>query len=345
MMFNVHTDAQNHLQGYIVPNGFSTPARIRVTGNSQRLYEGGCHEVVNDLIRIGRHGTGLTSFVLDEMLIPGLAEIKDLTILDGDTGMLIFRRNRPDHDLQKRVFRLETTLATTSPYADTLMPRFAYGLRDVHLYGQETVSQLFNLNHYPSMYFEGRIHIRAHQRYLTDQFLSLVSVADPFTALAMKIDCLGHLDQHVINQLEEREYAAFLPLAGLFDGVAINRPDAVRRRLKQAPKDIMAALESPLVGLLTGNTPGQGGSRSDLSAALDVLSAFDIVLLAENAPRGQAAFAAALGLPPDLVPRTEIPIRVQALADTLRDLPVLEAALENDLIAYHCVVQADLATS
>ncbi|MEO0372901.1 MAG: hypothetical protein AAF231_15705, partial [Pseudomonadota bacterium] len=299
-----------------------------------------CDEVIHDLVRIGRHETGLTSFSLNESHVFDLASARDLSIHDAETGFLIYRRNLPDTYLQKRFFRLETTQAVASAYAPALLPYFAYGMPDVQLYGHETISQLFNLPQYASMFFEGRVHITAHLKYLNDQFLSAVSVVDPFVALAFSIDFLGHDDHLVLRQLEEREYGTLLPLAGFFDGVALNQPEAVRKHMKAAPQDILMGLESPLVGLLTGHTPGVGGARGAIPKALDTLSMFDMVLFGHDTTGSHRLLASALGVHETLLPQIIVPPHVQAIADALRDVPVLEAALENDLIVYHCLEQA-----
>lgn len=340
MMFSVHTETSNSLQGYLVPDSFSGLARIRVICDGYTVYQGPCDEVVPHLVRMGRHETGMTSFTLDRARVPDLAHVRDLWIHDAETGFLIYRRNLPDTYLQKRFFRMETTLATASPYAQSLLPYFAYGLSDVQVYGHETISQLFNLPQYPSMFFEGRVYISAHQKYLNDQFFSAISVVDPFVALAFSIDVLGHDDQTVLSQLEEREYASLVPLAGYFDGIEIDRPEAVRHHMKIAPQDILMGLESPLVGLLTGHTPGVGGARSAIPNALNVLSMFDLVMFGHDAARGHRRLAQALGVNEAILPQVTIPTHVQEMADALRDLPVLEAALENDLIVYHCLTQA-----
>ncbi|MEO0372143.1 MAG: hypothetical protein AAF231_11855, partial [Pseudomonadota bacterium] len=66
MMFSVHTETYDSLRGYMVPDRFSGVAKIRVICNGQTVYQGACDEVIHDLVRIGRHETGLTSFSLNE---------------------------------------------------------------------------------------------------------------------------------------------------------------------------------------------------------------------------------------------------------------------------------------
>lgn len=344
MIFNVHNETENSIKGYLVPNSFAAEVRIRVTSAGRTLYEGGCHEVVDDLIRAGRHETGLTAFTLDQDLIPDLAQIPDLAVFDADTGMLIYRRNQPEIYLQARLFRLETTLAPLPSQGHSLLPHFAYGLTDMQLYGNETVAQLFNLHHYASMYFEGRVYMKSHQRFLGDTIMSAVSVRDPFVSLALTIDGLGQEDRGFIDQLEERELAVLLPLAGHLEGTALDNPNAVRKRLRSAPRDVIAGLESPLIALLTGNTPGQGGARSDLPLALDLLSLFTFILLDDDAGGGHQAMAEILELHPETLQVPATPAHVTALAEELRAVPALQAALENDLIAYHCLKEAHTAT-
>lgn len=343
MMFNVHNDVLDRVEGYLVPNGFAVEPRIRVTSEGRTVYVGPCDEIIADLPRVGRHQTGLAAFFLDEAKVVGLPECHDLSIYDDESGFQIYRRNLPDRFLQRRLFRLETTLAADSHYAPTFSPYFAYSVPDAHLYGQETVSQLFNLGNYPSMYFDGRVHVKPHQKYLTEQIITVVSVDDPFVALAALI--AKAQQQSLSERLDEREFTTLLPPLTFFDAVDIARPERVAKRLGSAPKSVLTALESPLVGLLTSQTPGVGGGRRDIPAALDILSMFDLTILGNNTDHDHADMAAELGLDKGAMPSIAQPAAVLALADALRDVPVLSTVLENDLIVYHCLLQAKSDTT
>lgn len=340
MMFNVHKDQRHRLEGYFVPNGFTGKARIRVTGEGRVLYAGECEEVVEDLVRVGRHQTGLASFSLDNSKIEGLSEIDDLCIYDDDSDFLIYRRNLPNTYLQRRVFRLETALVATAPYASALMPHFAYGVTEAHLQDQETISQLFNLRNYPSMYFEGRVHIKPHLRYLDDRIFSVVSIHDPFVALAMTLDGMCQGAGLTPDRLEEREYSALLPLAYYFSDIDMGHPEAIRRHLMSAPKSIIRGLEAPLVGLLTGQTPGVGGGRRDIPGALEALSLFDLVISEPAKDESFKTFATSLGLNSSIFPGRTLPPRVFRIVEAIRDLPMLETALESDLVVHHCLLEA-----
>lgn len=229
MMFNVHRETPETVQGYLVPNSFSGQAAIVVTWDGRTVYEGSCDQILVDVVKAGRHETGQVGFVLDDGKIPGFGQPGDLCVFDKATGLLIYRRNDPDMFVQKRAFRLETSIGAPIPYHAALAPYFAYGLGDVHLYGYETVGQLFNLHNYPSMYFEGRVHIRPHQRYLNDELCSMVSVLEPYVALALLLDGLSAQRPDVLGQLEDREYAALMPVAATVDGLHSSQPRSEER--------------------------------------------------------------------------------------------------------------------
>lgn len=342
MMFNVHNDTGDRLEGYFVPNSMSAEARIRVTGQGELLYIGSCDAVIEDLVRVGRHQTGLAAFTVDTHHVRHLPDIVDLCVWDADTDFLIYRRNRTDQYMQRRVFRLETTLAAPLHYTECLAPHFAYSLSDVHLYGQETLSQLFNLNNYPSMYFEGRTHIKSHQKYLHDSIYSIVSIDDPFVTLALTLQQVCQGVEAIGAMVDERELSALLPLIVYLDGIDAEHPHQLRKALRNAPKAALAPLTAPLVGLLTGQTPGVGGSQRDIPAALNTLSMFDTVLLGTETPHQNASLERDLGLRANTVPVLTHSPQVHALADALRDISSLQTALENDLIVYHCLTQANL---
>ncbi|RYG92639.1 hypothetical protein EU803_00605 [Loktanella sp. IMCC34160] len=344
MMFNVHTETEDRLEGYFVPNSLSANISIRVVGDEVVLYSGPCDAVVEDLVRIGRHQTGLASFTLDTTKIPALRDVRELTITDAESGFLIYRRNRPDRHIQRRVFRLETCLPASNPYATTLAPHFAYSLVDAHLYGQETLSQLFNLGNYSSMYFEGRVNVKPHQKHLSEGIYSIVSIEEPFVSLAKTLSHLCQGPHQVQCDLEEREVVALLPLAAYLEGIAITDTDKLCRRLKSAPRPVLSAIESPLTGLLTGHTPGVGGARRDIPSALNALSYFDRTILGVDARSAHTELGFELGLPPLAMPEIDRPIHILALAEALKGVNALQLALENDLVVYHYLEQATFPT-
>ena len=341
MLFNV-LETDEYVHGFCTPNGFSAEARVRVSAGGRILYTGPCDQIIEDHVHYGRHATGRVGFVLTDAQIPKLMQLPDLTIQDAQTGFLIYRRNQPAHFVQKRVFHLETLLAPPASYAPALARYFAYSLGEAQFHGVETNTQAFSLTHYPSMYLEGRLHLCSHQAHLGDALFSAISVTDPFVALALLLDGLVRGDGMTLGQLEDREFAALMPVIALLEGVPVGAPEAMARRFKRAPNAALSALSSPLVGLLTGAAPGAGGARADVPQALEMMSRFDVVI-DDMAPRlGQMEFAGHLGLELKDMPLRSVPERVKHLSEALRQVEALEIALESDLILYHCLRQASV---
>jgi len=120
MMFNVHTENYHSVQGYLVPNGFSNKARIVVTAEGETVFEGACDQFSEGVFKAGRHGSGMVGFELDHTKVPGIENVSELSVFDAETGLLIYRRNDPEHYLQHRVFRLETSLSIANAYYGAL---------------------------------------------------------------------------------------------------------------------------------------------------------------------------------------------------------------------------------
>jgi len=339
MLFNV-LEAEDYVHGFCTPNGFSAEARVRVSSGGRVIYTGPCDQIIEDHVHYGRHATGRVGFVLTNTQIPKLMQLADLTIQDAQTGFLIYRRNRPNQFVQKRVFHLETLLAPPMAYAPTLARYFAYTLGEAQFHGVETNTQAFALTHYPSMYLEGRLPVSAYQAHFDDPLLSVISVTDPFVALAHLLDSLVRSDGVMLGQLEDREFAALMPVIAALEGVSVDDTQALARRLGRAPKAVLTALSSPLVGLLTGAAPGEGVTRAQLPQALETISRFDIVIDDMSSRIGQSELAAQLGLHLKDFPMRTVPSRVKQLAEILRAIPAVELALESDLILYHCLRQA-----
>lgn len=92
MYFNVYSDTGETIEGYLIPDGFSTKPMITVTCNSETYGPFNCDVFLEGPLKHGHHDTGVVGFRLDNKNVPALSTSLDLEIVDDDTGFVIYRR-------------------------------------------------------------------------------------------------------------------------------------------------------------------------------------------------------------------------------------------------------------
>lgn len=96
MLFNVEQDQGHRILAYVVPDGYSGTPSIRLISGGADVLTCAANDHRQALVDAGRHETGRCGFNIGPDLLPDLEQMLDLTIEDEETGLLIYRRPRPD---------------------------------------------------------------------------------------------------------------------------------------------------------------------------------------------------------------------------------------------------------
>lgn len=169
MLFNLEEDSGGRVTGYVVPDGFSAVPTIRVCGRGQELATFAANEKREALVQAGRHETGQCGFSIDASLVPDIAELADLELYNVESGILIYRRPRPDN-IKKKLLRIETHLFPLWSVDNAIAPQFQYFAKGIENLGRETVTQLFLLNRVESVYLSGKILYRNYAFFVKSGF-------------------------------------------------------------------------------------------------------------------------------------------------------------------------------
>ena len=110
VLFSVEADSGTEIIGYVVPDDYERSSLIRVTHAGEEVGVFPCDEERASLVAAGRHSTGMCGFRINEAKAPGLGEMRDVSLHDVDSGLLIYRRSRNENARNIKMFRLETHL-------------------------------------------------------------------------------------------------------------------------------------------------------------------------------------------------------------------------------------------
>jgi hypothetical protein len=343
MNFCVYQDSGAEVHGYIVPDGYSKKARVLVRlDGEQTAATIDCFVFIEGARTQGLHETGNVGFVLSEDNVPGISCARQLELVDPDSTLVFYRRAQPGQYIPRKVFRLETSYVPHTELDLCLNPYFQFYAHRVEHYGFQTVRNMLEILHQPSVYVSGRILLKNFQIYLdynTDT--KIIGLRDPFYELALRLLVFSRAKTHRMDFIAPRDLSLFKQAIDHFDSIPLHDDDAITRAVRSAKKDTLAALASPFVQQLVADNPSEIPTLNDVSQALDVLSQFDIFDSGGDPRSLPQHIAEFLGLPSGLVRMRPQMASAHQLAHRLRKIGRLQELLEADLILYHFVAKAE----
>ena len=343
MNFCVYQDTGTEIQGYLVPDGFSAQPRVEVRiGGEERVTEVLCWVFVEGALSQGAHSTGNVGFILNDDNVPGISGALEVEVSDPDTGIVVYRRAQPDQFIPKKVLRLETSYVPNSELDLCVKPHFQFFENRVERHGFETVRQMLEILHQPSVYVSGRILLKNFRLYIDYNIdTTLCSLRDPFYELAIRLIVLSRYNKQNFKFVSPRDKILFKPIMDLFDGLAVHDEDEVGKAIRNAPAETLELLSSPFVRQLVADNPSEKPHLDSVAQALDTLSQFTLFDAGRSETTYPKHIAELFGLPDGTV-RMRPPLEaVCRLSDSLRKVGRVEQLLEADLLLYYFIQKAE----
>ncbi|WP_417692157.1 hypothetical protein [Roseibium sp.] len=340
MYFNVISDDGWIVNGYLIPDGFSSKPEIMVRADGVDYGPLPCDIFLESPYRHRHHETGVVGFLVNADKIPGFGPGTIVEISDADTGLIFYRRLNPSEHLEKRVFRLETQMAPHSELDRSLRPFFQFYVDSAEQHGSETVRQMLEIANQKSTYVSGRILLRNFEQYFSPDTIKITSLRDPFYEFAIRLTTIAHYKNKAFPFLSSRDQIILRPAMDHFSGLNLMNDRELTESIKSAPKDILELFASPFTKQLVASSPTDPVDRDSLSRALDVLSQFSVFDPDETDDSLAHSIAAHLEIDQRRLQFRPVQQSLKDLADRLRDINVLEHVLESDLILYFFVQKA-----
>ncbi|SDO22026.1 hypothetical protein [Ensifer sp. YR511] len=340
MNFSVHQDTGSEIHGYLVPDGFSTKPIVAVRLNESSTTEIACWLYVEGAYTQGLHETGNVAFILSESNVPGISTAERVEISDVESGLIFYRRASLDN-IPRKVLRVETSYVPHSELDLSLKPHFQFFEHRAERHGFETVRQMLEILHQPSIYVSGRILLKNYQVYIDYNIdVTMIGLRDPFYELALRLITFSRYNLHRFAFVPERDKTIFRPVIDCFAGLDVRDEGAVRRAIRQAPKDTLSVLSSPFTQQLMAANPSEPARLDSVVGALDALSQFTLFDAGQDDTSYAKNIAELLGLPEGSVNMRPQLEAVHQLADILREIGSVSHLLESDLILYHFIQKA-----
>jgi hypothetical protein len=340
MLFDIQEDLGSKITLYVVPDSGGTIPSICLMNGGNEILTVAADHAIPALVAAGRHATGQCGFTIDETLIPGLAAMSELEVVERETGLLMYRRS-PENVIEGiKMFRLETHFLPLWRLDDVLKPRFQHWYKGIDRFGLETSTQVFCLKDSKSIYISGRLLYKNFEFYLRRGFKAITILRDPYDELAERLLILkniGTRSEVILGARDAMGLAPVIEILGDFDDF---NHESCKRLFKKASKPISDALSNPLVRQLTTSAPNDLPGRSAIASALEVLASFQLVGLRSHSEDFSGALAEMLAVDETGLPSLAEHDRITEFSQYLRDLPSVETLLEQDLELFHVVLSA-----
>lgn len=340
MLFNLEHDRGDVIEGYLIPDSFSNKPVVKVTLDDGSSFLHPCDQMRKAAQESGRHATGLIGFRLDTNLIPDLADQAGLSIHDADSGLLVYRRPGSRKILDMKLFRLELAMIPAMKLDKQCGANFQYAMSSAERYGNETTLQMFHLNAIKSIYVSGRLMLRGYEEFLDKGFKFITSVPEPYYEMASRLFILKRLSREPVTFLSDRDHIFLQPAANHFTDVNLMDEAAVKRALKRADSKVRNILVSPITRQLVCSDAEQQINRRDIASAIDAVSRFTAVGYDNDVGHFHEVIGELLHIPTGELPITPRYSFLEEMAERLRNMPIAETMLEEDLIFDYYVRKA-----
>lgn len=336
MLFNIETELDHFISGYVVPDTFAGQCEIVVNRNGEELLRKLASDPREALRMAGRHETGLCGFTITEADVPGLADLPEFEIVEPETGIMIHRRCNLASVVHRQIFRLETQLLPLNRFDRALQPRFQLYYPLIDRFGLETNNQVFLMRR-ESVYVSGRLNYRSLEANFLAGFSAIALIQDPFEEMAERILVMRLMADGYKSYFGMRDAVVFEEAIAFSAGLSLEDDRDLKRAFRDVPPAVEDVFGDPLLRQLTTRLPGEAVSPGALGSALNTLASFSVVGLRHRSQLFTEAVADLFSLDPAELPAIDQIPATKALAERLRRFASAEALVENDLALFEYV--------
>lgn len=284
MQFFIDIDNGAVISGWLIPdNPGDTPELIIKVGEREDT-QLKANVLRTDLRDLGMHSTGLAGFHIDEHIVADLSLLEDITILEAETGVTIYRRFNPRRHQERKLLVADASLLPQMKLFRELSQHFAMSYPVAERLSLETLGGVLSLNFSGSIFVGGNINwMRYGGLSLEHDFVSCALLRDPFEELAEKILFLAHLAKSpakrpISAHAAFTSFSEWLPHVATFD---LSEDKSLLTAFRTMSPALRKAFRSPMTKLF-GSLPEEDIQRRNVSIALDNLAQFSVVGMREE---------------------------------------------------------------
>jgi hypothetical protein len=340
MLFHIEADQGTQIVGWLMPDNPSETPRVLVILPDGKEVEVTATLAKPDVIETLRdafgfhHTTGIIGFLIDETILPDLAELQEFEIVAKDGRVPIYRRFQISRHLEKHLCYFDVAIMPQRRIQRALRDHFTLCYPQAQRYPMETLLALISNRSATSVAITGRPSFTRHVSSLRERGYMIVALLrDPYEELAERLVFIntlarskaGHLLPFFLSDAPDLiEFASDMP----FDD-----RKGMTGKFRAASPSQREALMSPMTRLFACAT-GEVPQHSHVSLALDNLASIDLVGVRSRFSDFRSVLATMLERDVLGVEKLDVPTNVTELRGMLSQLGIVSDLLEHDLNLY-----------
>jgi hypothetical protein len=341
MLFNIDADEGSRITGWVVPDNPSlTPNIIVVLANNEEI-KLAATMVRNDVIELGfHHATGKVGFVIDETIVPDLAQIQEIELLEGEGRIPIYRRYQISRHLDKKLCYFDLSIMPQRRILQRLSSQFALTYNYAQRYPLETTMMIVNNFSANSVLITGRPNfIRVYGLLKNAGYIIAALLRDPYEELAERLIFINLLATSKASHLLPQFVSDIPDLVDFARDISFTDQRALTAKFRATTREQRDAMMSPMTRVF-GCGIGEAPEHRHVSVALDNLGTIDAVGVRTRFAEFRSVLGNVLGA--DVLGQDELEMfdKVREARDALSKVGMVSDLLENDLNLYSYASEA-----
>ncbi len=341
MHFIIDADTGDQIVGWLAPDNPSQTPKFIISIPGRDEIEISANRLRADIRDFGLHSTGQCGFCIGPDIVPDLAHLPDLEIIEGDNHLPIYRRLQPDH-VERKIFLFDCTLIPQRRILQEIKNRFSLSYFNSERNGLETTIALIANPFCKSIFISGRSLLLRYNDLLKEKgYLRMALLREPHEELAERLYFLNFL---VKEGSADSSYAGYTTGVKSLLEFAANLPFNDQKALTSAFRGTTELQRRELMSPMTkvfGCDVDEMPKNANVSRALDALADFDVVGTRERFPLFKDLVTAAAG--GANIFGDEEPVffqSVKTLAESLAKIGIVNDLLADDLALFKYVDEA-----
>ncbi|PSS59515.1 hypothetical protein C6558_37935 [Ensifer sp. NM-2] len=343
MYFHVDHDGGSFITGWVVADnpGDVPELIIRIPNRKEIAFSANVFRA--DLRDLGMHSTGQAGFLVDDRYVPDLAEVPEVTLIESDSGVTIYKRFDPQRHLPQKFLFIDASVFPQIKLIRSVMSFFTQSYPLAQRLSLETITGLLSLTNIKSIFICGSPSWQRHGDLAVERgFFTAALLRDPFEELAEKILFLTHSLTQPEGVRASPAIERFEPLLPYLQGLKLDDSKEVLSAVRRMPPPVKALIKSPMTATF-GAAPDEIVQRRSVSAALDNLAKISVVGLRSRYDLFTSMVDDYLGAPVLAYSELNSLPGVHDLAKRLSDIGIVADLLDEDIALYSFVEEAVVA--
>lgn len=340
MYFHVDQDAGSYIAGWLITDnpGEVPELSIRIPNRKEITFSANVFRP--DLRELGMHSTGQAGFLVDYQHVPDLADVQDISLVEPESGITIYKRFNPNQHIEKKLLLVDVSGFPQIKMTRQLMSSFTQAYPVVERLPLETITGLLSLTNIRSIFVAGSPNWQRHGEIARERgFITAALLRDPFEEMAEKLLFLSQALRQPENIRASPAIGRFMPLLPYLENVDLNDARSILATFRKIPNEVRQIVKSPMTATF-GATPDEQLQRRNVSVALDNLAQFNVVGVRSKFEVFCAMLDEYLGTPIMATVELSALPGVTELASRLGSIGVIADLLDEDIALYSLAVEA-----